>query len=270
MKSVKLLQKIVNIIPISILRYLAYSKVGSSVVKSLKEKGIGGEIIVELGDSVKIYSDLFSPRELQGGEKYEDKVKKIFLANIKEGDVIFDCGAKIGEFSLIAANKVGPDGKVFAIEPFRQTIKQLRKNFVLNKFKNYKILELAVSNTQGKETFFENPISGEGCLDSTLLKGKELNKTIVKLDTVDNIISEQTLDKVDMMKVDVEGFEKEVFEGCTDSFKLNKIKKIICEIHHDFLMKRGINEQYIYDLLKNSGYAIEFIDDSHIIAIKSS
>ncbi len=268
MKSNLLMQKIVNKIPISFLRYLAYSRIGSRLVKNLKEKKFGDKIIVDLDDSIKIYSDLFSPRELQSGASYEVKIKKMFLENISQGSIVIDCGAKIGEFSLIAAKKVGTKGKVIAIEPFRRTVNRLQENFILNKFNNYKILKLAVSNKPGIETFYENPISGEGCLDPSLFEGKNLDANEVKLDTLDNIISNQNLERVDMIKIDVEGFEYEVLSGCIKSFKLNKIQKILCEIHHEFLRKKGINEKTIYDLLENNGFTVKFIDNSHILAKK--
>jgi len=101
-----------------------------------------------------------------------------------------------------------------------------------------------------------------------LFPGKELNTTEVQVDTLDYIISEQNLDRIDMMKIDVEGFEYEVLTGCINSLKSHKIQNIVCEIHHAFLQNRGMNEQIIYDLLKNYDYAIKFIDDSHIIAQK--
>jgi len=101
-----------------------------------------------------------------------------------------------------------------------------------------------------------------------LFEGKNFDANEVKLDTLDNIISNQNLERVDMLKIDVEGFEYEVLSGCIKSFKLNKIQKILCEIHHEFLRKKGINEKTIYDLLENNGFTVKSIDNSHILAKK--
>jgi len=164
MKSNELIRKIVKRIPISVLRYIAYTKIGSSIIKNLKAAGVGDKLIVNLSNDVKIYSDIFSPRELQGGESYEDKVKKIFLENIHEGNTVVDVGAKIGEFSLIAARKVGPNGKIISIEPFRQSLTRLRENFILNKFNNFTILELAEVINVEKKLFLKTQYPVRGVL----------------------------------------------------------------------------------------------------------
>lgn len=229
--------KLIKIIPKSVRRQLGYSKIGSRIVLKLKNNDLGK--VVELENGIKIRTDIFSTRELElgSGKDSEEKIKKVFLQNIEEGDLVIDCGAKIGEYTLIASKKIKDSGKIFAFEPFKESALKLKNNLELNNFKNCQIIEMAISNFKGKAIFYENSLSGEGCLDSNLIR-KCTSKTEINLETIDNFIKTNKIEKVNMMKIDVEGYELEVFEGAKNSLKENKIEKIICEVHDIFLKKK--------------------------------
>ena len=75
-----------------------------------------------------------------------------------------------------------------------------------------------------------------------------------------------------MIKIDVEGFEYEVILGCLQSFKENKIKKIMCEVHYKYLESKGKSAKTIYDLLRKHNFIITLISEPtsnrvHILAI---
>jgi len=155
----------------SVLRKIGYSSIGNKIIKYYKKEKKFCRI-VEIGNGLKIYTDIFSPRELNlgQGKDSEEIVKNLFIENVNSQDIVIDCGAKIGEFALMAAKKVGNYGKVFAIEPFKQSSLLLKDNIKLNEFDNCKVLEYALSDHEGKTFFYENIFSGEGCLDKNLLK----------------------------------------------------------------------------------------------------
>jgi len=139
-----LILKLLNKVPRPLLIKFGYSKVGTKLVKLLKEKQ--SQRGYEVGYGIKMYLDITNPHtwDLIEGREYEDRVKEIFEKNIKEGNTVIDVGANIGEFSLIASKKTGPNGKVISIEPLKQATNWLKKNFVLNNFSNYEIIEKAV------------------------------------------------------------------------------------------------------------------------------
>lgn len=113
-----------------------------------------------------------------------------------------------------------------------------------------------------------------GILDSAITEKELVTDRKISIDTIDNIISSRNISKVDMLKVDVEGFEYEVFLGCKKSFKQNKIKKIICEIHSTYLKNKGIDEKTIYSLLEKNNFLIKNIqtsgDRTHILAVQNN
>lgn len=263
--------KILNKIPRSVLIKFGYSKIGSKLVKSFKEKQ--SQKGYSVGYGVKMYLDITNPHtwDLIEGKEYEDRVKENFEKSIKEEDIVIDVGANIGEFSLIAAKKVGPKGTVISIEPLKQATNWLKKNFELNNFSNYEIIEKAVGNQVGEMTLYKKSESSEvGILDPQITEKRLLVDGTILVDTIDNIISSRNIRIVDMLKIDVEGFEYEVLCGCKESFKEKKIKKIICEIHLSYLKKKGVNEETIYSFLKQNGFSFEFIgtdkDRPHILA----
>lgn len=244
---------------------------GSKIVKIIRKRK--SRTWYEIENDIKIYFDLTNPHtwDLIQGKDPEKKIKQIFLNNIKEDDTIIDVGANIGQYSLIAAKKVGPTGRVISIEPLKETAEWLKKNFLLNNFNNYVILESAVGSESGSRALYKKSGSGgQGFLDPKV-DGKQLHKTMeINVETIDSIVSLRKIEKVDMLKIDVEGFEYEVLLGCTRSFKQNKIKKIICEIHSKRLEYKGINENTIYSLLRENGFSIDLVEKNektaHILA----
>ena len=82
----KTFRKIINLIPKKVMRELGYSKLGSKIVEHYKMKDHSKKCIYTLKDGIKIYSDLFNPREFELLEdKREHKTKEAFLKQITEG-----------------------------------------------------------------------------------------------------------------------------------------------------------------------------------------
>lgn len=266
-----LILKIINKIPRPILLKIGYSKIGSKIVRIIKEKQ--SKKWFDVGNDVKMYLDITNPYtwDLINGNEHEDNVKQTFVDNIHEGNTVIDVGANIGEFSLIASKIIGKKGKIISIDPLNQAIIWLNKNYILNNSSNYEILEKAVGDKTGTMTLYKkNEVSEMGLLDPDIVDQTLLPSGEITVDTIDNIISSRNIDNVEMLKIDVEGFEYEVLCGCKNSFKEKKIKKIICEIHSSYLRKKNMDENVIYSMLKKNGFSIKNIDvdedRSHILA----
>lgn len=274
MDKLIILIKVLSKIPRSWLIKLGYSGFGSNIIRNMKQKKLKKGY--EIDNGIKIYLDLTNPLtwELILEKDFEKKVKNTFIENIKESDTVIDVGANIGEYSLLASKIIGPNGKIFAIEPLSDISKKLKENFLLNNFSNFEILEKAVGETEDQVNLYKKNQSGNiGFIESSV-DGKNLIKTeqIIEVDTLDNIIANKKINLVNMLKIDVEGFEYNVLLGCKKS--LNKIEKIICEIHLKYLQKKGQDELKILSFLKENGFSIDVIEklDSkgtmHILAKK--
>ena len=261
-----ILFKILSLMPISFLRFVGYSRLGSKMVMFLKKRGEKNKKPFDIGDGIKIYADYTNPRELNLilGKGREDATKEVFLNNIKKDGVVIDCGANIGEFSLIAAKQVSPNGLVISIEPSKSIVTKLKENFLLNNFHNFKIIEIAVSDKVAKSVLYEHGVSELSSLDPNLLDKPATNTIEIQVDTLDNVIASNNIDSVAMLKMDIDGYEHEAFLGCAEAFKKNIIKNILCEVHYGLLKKKGIDEEKIYDLLKSNGFTIKIIDKDEV------
>lgn len=166
---------------------------------------------------------------------------------------------------------MGLDGKIVSIEPLNESAAWVRKNLLLNNFSSFEVLENAIGRKHGYATLYKkNPSSTIGVLDS-IVNGKQLIPTSqIEIQTIDQILSSKKIEKVNMLKIDVDGFEYDVLLGCKESFKFKKIEKIMMEIHTKVLKAKGITENMIYSLLEENSFSIEHIDQIgrriHIIA----
>lgn len=254
--------KCLNLIPRPIQKFIGYSSFGSYFLKRIKRSN--SKIPFSIDNDIRINLELSNPLtwDLILGKDLEKSVKEKFIENINSGDIIVDLGAHIGEYTLLGAKLVGPDGKIISVEPLHETADSLRENISLNNFSNCRVIESAVGSKVTKQTLYK--VSDEdvyGYLDPIVNNKKLIKSNEIDVTTVDEIITGNNLEKIDLLKIDVEGFEYEVLLGCKSAFEQGKIKNIICEIHSDFLKAKKSDEQEIYTFLKSAGFEITKIQE---------
>jgi len=138
-------------------------------------------------------------------EKYEPYETELILRQAKKGDVVVDVGANIGYYTVLLADKVGKKGKIYAFEPDLANFEILEKNIKANKLENIVAIKAAVGSKQGKLKLYK---SEENYGDHRLY-GKEKGIEEVKIVKLDDVIKE----KIDLIKIDTQGWEPEVIEG---------------------------------------------------------
>ena len=226
-------------------------------IENIRKKGFDNWC--ELDHGIKMYVDPTDPHLLSmiDGKDPEQEVKEIFLENISPGDFVLDVGSNIGDYTLLACKKVGTSGKVLSFEPLSETFLTLNRNLQLNEITNCVSYQKAVGEKSGLSNLYKNNLSGTmGHLDSSL-NGKDLIKRDeIEVLTIDDVLASEQIDTVNMIKIDVEGFEHEVLLGCLQSFKEKKIKKIMCEVHHSYLESKGKSEELIFDFLREYNFTI--------------
>ena len=164
------------------------------------------------------------------------------MFSVERSNVVIDVGANIGAFTIKAARQVGPTGKVVAIEPEAGNLALLRKN--TRHLANVVVVEKAASSSKGQQKLYQAPKS---FLFSTH-QDYGLGHIKVEADTVDNIVSELGLDRVDFIKIDAEGAELEILEGATETLNSPGVRIAMEVGHYDseldevrrYLESRGI------------------------------
>ena len=135
------------------------------------------------------------------------------------GGVAMDVGANFGEWSLQMARAVGQTGQVFAFEPSADIAEALRKTLRVNGQSQTTVIEAAVSSRAGDAEFTVNEAhSGKSGINIGNTDGAS-NKVTVKTISLDDFARRQTLRRLDLIKIDVEGHEADVLEGAESVLK---------------------------------------------------
>jgi len=223
----------------------------------------GGDIIEIKGSKiyvgVKNEPDPMMRQTLQTyalSSSWEEDTTKLFEKAVKKGDVIVDMGANIGYFTLLSAKLTGKEGKVFSFEPNQKNFEYLTKNIKLNNYTNVIAEQKAVSNENGKIKLFICPYDTghhtinqkEGIESYRLGRGGEVSSIDIDAVTLDKYMEGKS-DRVDVMKIDVEGAEALAFEGMKNILSKNRHIKIFIEFFPLLIEKMGNSSKEFIELL---------------------
>jgi FkbM family methyltransferase len=146
---------------------------------------------------------------LYGG--WERNEQELMVRHVKRGSTAYDLGANHGIHTLLMARLVGSTGRVYAFEPVPENVRQLRESIALNNFSNVVVIEAAVAEQPGTETFGRGGDHSTGHLTGNAGRtGAEFQVKVVSLD--DQVFAQKT-GPPDFVKIDVEGAESSVLTG---------------------------------------------------------
>lgn len=161
---------------------------------------------------------------------------EIVKREIKRGDVVLDIGANIGYYTLIFAKLVGEEGKIFAFEPDPDNFALLNKNIKENKFENVVLINKAVSDNNGKTKLY---LSEDNKGDHRIYNSGDSRESItVETVCLDDFLKDYK-DKIDFIKMDIQGAEGIALRGMVNTIKKNENIKILTEF-----WPRGLNNFY--------------------------
>jgi FkbM family methyltransferase len=229
-------------------------------------------------NSDKVWSQLFGSQDniihkLDGDIKiklYKDSVLSKFIYDnfetseidflnifLKEGDCFVDIGANIGLFSLYASKKVGVAGEVISFEPASTTYKRLLENIQLNHNQNIRPFHLGLSD---KDEILDLNVSLDGheawntFVPTT--DNKFSLKEKVRVQAFDHFIRENSIDinKISLIKLDVEGFEINVFKGSNDLLSSLNAPAFLVEFTDENAISAGNCCHELYKFLLRYNY----------------
>jgi FkbM family methyltransferase len=172
--------------------------------------------------------------------------------------VFIDLGANEGYFTVIAARRCAPSGHVVAIEPQRRLVPILEENIRLDELNknNVRVLSLAVTDAPGAVTLHLTPGINSGTSGLHRATKYRVPTQIVAARTLAQIFDDKKLSPVDLMKVDIEGFEYEALLGSRSVFEEMRVRELALELHPTILAKRGKEVGDIVAMLEATGYAL--------------
>jgi len=168
---------------------------------------------IEKGQGVGLkFTDIRNPEYILGSS--ELPVQDALARQVRMGGVVYDVGANLGFFSMIAAKLVGTSGQVYSFEPVIENAATIRLNAKLNQLPNLTCFELAVGSRAGNLELLLSDWNGGASLSPTSVKPTEaVARREVCVVALDDFITEQRLLPPTFVKIDVEGFELEVMQG---------------------------------------------------------
>jgi FkbM family methyltransferase len=198
---------------------------------------------------------------------WEPVLSEFILRHVREGDVCVDVGANIGYFSLLFAQRVGPSGKVIAIEAAADTARRLRANLALNGATGIvDVVEAACAPQKGEITFYLHRYNDGWCRLSPPAKrgrfrrilGKTWIPVTVAADTLTSIVGADA-ERVSFIKVDIEGGETAITPQIAAGFshpRLVVALEVIPPIEAALMpfKERGF---YIYDLHNDYHWVVD-------------
>ena len=173
----------------------------------------------------------------------------------KNKNCILDIGAHIGLVTLPLTSQISSEGLIHAFEPSDINRKYLKKHIKLNKLNNVKIVDFLVGNKNLDQiSFYESSVpSGKNSIIQRLSSNK-LNKKQI---TIDTYCQENQLIP-DIIKIDVEGYEMHVLDGCNETINVHK-PIIILSVHPSQISKMSQNPNDIKTFAIQNNYNIKKI-----------
>ena len=175
--------------------------------------------------------------------------------NLKPGAVFLDIGAHHGVYSVVAAKKLGANGVVAAFEPSAREYRRLRMHLRLNRLGSVRAEPLALGSAACTQKFFQIT-NGDNTRGGFRPPASEDRVSEISVETVrlDDYVSQFPLARVDFVKLDVEGGEREVLQGA--SSVLTKFRPIlICEILDATTQAWGYKAREIIQMLESFDFA---------------
>jgi FkbM family methyltransferase len=210
----------------------------------------GRRMIVALTDAIQC--------TMAHSGEWEGAIHQAVRRFVREGDVVLDVGGHVGYSTLHFADWVGSKGRVFVFEPLEENAARIQENVALNGFGDrVEIVSVAVSDRGGEVEFSaSSPLNaGMGAIAP--------NRGGFRVPTVglDDWLDERGLNRIALVKLDIEGAEALAIRGLARSFTAKRIQSLLLEIHPESLPTFGSSAQDVLDRLSAAGFRLAYWDN---------
>ena len=193
---------------------------------------------------------------------YEPNQTEIVKKYVHEGDIVIDIGAHVGYYTLLMAQLVGKNGKVYSFEPDPVNFQLLKKSVEINGFENVVLIQKAVSNITDKVKLFlgDNDSAINRIYDAKLGDAKE--SIDVESIRIDEYFKEND-ELVNFIKIDSEGSEVKIINGMKQFLSRNQELVMMTEFFPFLIKKSGDEPNQYLKSLEKSGFSLYNILDKN-------
>lgn len=177
---------------------------------------------------------------------YEQFKTDALVANLEPGETVFDVGAHVGYYTIVASIEVGESGSVFAFEPRPLNYCYLARHVRINDVGNVRLSQVGVASKSGRLRFNTRTGTGTGHISAD-------GPLEIDVISIDDELKQGRLPRPDFIKIDVEGGETEVLQGCEQTVSEHRPKFLVAT--HD-----QQQHEFVMGFLKRHGYRIDVLD----------
>jgi FkbM family methyltransferase len=173
--------------------------------------------------------------------------RHVFVSHLREGMTVMDVGANWGLYSLLISRAVGPSGKVYAFEPVPEIFARLKEHIALNNATNVIPVPIALSDEKGVAKM---SVRGGG---SSFFRHLSNEFVEVQVERLDDFVEREGIERVDAIKIDVEGAELKVIRGADKTIRRDK-PILMVEIQAATLQAAGTTPEELFETIVSYGY----------------
>jgi FkbM family methyltransferase len=178
---------------------------------------------------------------------YERHVQQLFCERIHQGDVVFDIGANVGFFTLLASKLAGPNGHVYAFEPLPRNLYYLEQHIRLNGLTNVTVQSVAVAATSGSARFRIGAHASMGQLT-------DAGDLQVLTASLDDLVDNGNVRSPTFIKMDIEGAESDALQGASRLLSSTGLTIVLSTHGH-------VQQERCWSALQNAGFNLQLLRD---------
>jgi len=188
----------------------------------------------------------------------EPHVREVVESFLKPGDTFVDAGANLGFYSVVARARVGPQGRIVAVEMMPETAAVLREQLAANGIHNATVVQRALSDTSGADIAATAPAYKHGQASiAPQVQPRGARTQHVRTIRLDEVLSR--VEEIALIKMDLEGAEYRALRGAEGI--LDRVRSIIFENNSD--------DSRIDELLSDGGFRVRHLSGHDYLAVRS-
>ena len=198
--------------------------------------------------------------------RYEPQETALLRHLLRPGMTFVDVGANWGYFTLVGAHLVGATGRVLSLDADPRACRALHANLAKNRIASVAVRNIAASDRPGRLRFQEYESQAHdsgnfGVAQTTTVaeRGRHLE---IDAEPLDDVLDREEIDRVDLLKIDIEGGEAKAMAGLTRRLSSHRIAHISMELHPYHLRDLGTSPAAVIAELRRHGYFPWRIDHS--------
>lgn len=176
---------------------------------------------------------------------------------IKPGDHILDIGANIGFYAALLSEMTGPGGTVYCFEPDGLNFSHLQKNAA--KLSNVKLFNKAVAAEKGILKVYKSKLLNVDHRTYPVNNYDSIEE--IEAVSIDDMIAQGLIKQVNIIKIDIQGFELSAFTGMRQLLSAQSDLKIVAEYWPHGFKRAGVSALQFYDFFHELGYTFTILED---------